>query len=624
MLTFLKMDNMNEYYYIYEGETKILIDVLSETIPDITGDRYDFKTDETRLRENSLLFQVSLYFTANSHPCPDYAFIYFKKILHKDEQQTNLSLVFPGDKMAKSISDLLDYCPGYIKVCYQKNVNENEIRYLSIIFPWSLDVLNISHYLEFDGSFFAMRPYTFCLAHGIYFNESLPLSITVAPTESKELYQMIIDHFNDLYPNVIKWDKKTILSDMGGSIQSVCAKNKIKQYFCQRHILQHFGSSSVLAIFANRLLQCHSYHEYMQVCYDVENELTEYIVERRKVAKLTEVFKSKVKDLRIMMNNEKGDKNSNYYYKNWALWVRRDDHVCKCSNHIESMHRVINSSLGNCHSMKKKISNLVDTTISHFVQFPSRFGSSIKRKIKTNIDYISKKLQNPGFDILSLCNDTCFCEEDIYNSLIYGTEIPCQHQLLLPAKDIILTTIKKLEQYSISNEEEDIIIDERNSTDDENKEERNLLYNDDSDNNSNANKNEITINSLIKVIIDQRGFLSQAQNNEIPDIPSLFFCFKNQNFPFSNEELLLLVTCIQNCFKYKIPDIPKIDQNLKIHKKEEFFAKDYIKIERVRRNTAITPREVSKEDEEFWLQNSGTPNIYLSRFLNRVVFFVIK
>lgn len=108
---------------------------------------------------------------------------------------------------------------------------------------------------------------------------------------------------------------------------------------------------------------------------------------------------------------------------------------------------------------------------------------------------------------------------------------------------------KKLEQYSISNEEEDIIIDERNNTDDENKEERNLLYNDDSDNNSNANKNEITINSLIKVIIDQRGFLSQAQNNEIPDIPSLFFCFKNQNFPFSNEELLLLVTCIQNCFK---------------------------------------------------------------------------
>lgn len=45
---------------------------------------------------------------------------------------------------------------------------------------------------------------------------------------------------------------------------------------------------------------------------------------------------------------------------------------------------------------------------------------------------------------MSLCCTECDCEEDIYNSMIFGCKIRCQHQILLPARDILEKQIKKL------------------------------------------------------------------------------------------------------------------------------------------------------------------------------------
>mgnify|MGYP007039331950 CR=1 FL=1 len=75
--------------------------------------------------------------------------------------------------------------------------------HLSIIFPWSLNLLKFAHYIEFDASFFGMRSYAYCLAQGIFYNESIPLSISIAPQESNELFEMIIDNFNELSENQI-------------------------------------------------------------------------------------------------------------------------------------------------------------------------------------------------------------------------------------------------------------------------------------------------------------------------------------------------------------------------------------------------------------------------------------
>lgn len=268
---------MDFFTYIYEKDKKKYIDVLGKESFDVTHNQWDLCLPDSNFRKNSLLYKVAIFFNSSLNQCSDSVLSYFQRILHIKIKD---SLIFPPDKKEKNVSDLLDHCPGFIKVSYPNNGDNKEIRYLSIIFPWSIDALKVSHYLQFDGSFFAMRPFTFCLSQAIYFNESIPISITLAPTESIELYQMIIDHLNELSENQIQWDELIVLSDMGASIQSVCNSNKIKQFFCQRHILQHFGSSSVLSIFVNRLLRCYSFHQYLECTEEIEMELDLYIAEK--------------------------------------------------------------------------------------------------------------------------------------------------------------------------------------------------------------------------------------------------------------------------------------------------------------------------------------------------------
>ncbi|KAK8853762.1 hypothetical protein M9Y10_016305 [Tritrichomonas musculus] len=410
-----------------------------------------------------------------------------------------------------------------------KNQNqENEVRYLSIVFPWSLDALYKSHYLQFDASFHAMKPYAYSITHGIIFNESVPLSIILAPTESEELYQMIINHFNELSKNKFSWNSLPVLSDMGTSIKSVCKKNSIKQVFCHRHILEHFGSATVLAIFCNRLLSSYSFHEYLQISMNVKCELDEFIKEKKKLGKLSIDFLSKVNDLQVMLDGENGDQESNYYYTKWAIWVRREFHICRCSNHMESFHGVLNRSLGLQSSFKKKFSNLIETTLLHLCNLSKRFGSSIIRKLNSLKEMISKKFSNFGFDVMSLCCTACDCEEDIYNSMIFGCEIRCQHQMLLPARDILEKLIKKIDKY----------------------------------NKENNNDKEININNFIKIIIDQKGFINQAMNDFIPDVNQLFLVFKGQEC-LTYDDLVDLIKSLHLCFKYVNPEFPKISEDNK-------------------------------------------------------------
>ena len=104
---------------------------------------------------------------------------------------------------------------------------------------------------------------------------------------------------------------------------------------------------------------------------------------------ISEDLSLKIAELKIMSSFEDGDSESYLYYKNWALWGRRLEHVSRCSNHNEAFHR----------------------------------------KLNIYIDVIINQLDIPSFDILSFCKYNCKCQEDLYNALIYGTSILCRHHL---------------------------------------------------------------------------------------------------------------------------------------------------------------------------------------------------
>lgn len=131
----------------------------------------------------------------------------------------------------------MDICPGFITIIFQK---KDIIKSASIIFPWAIDLLDTFQFIEVDASFKPMRPYTFGVAQGVIHNESLPFAISIAPTESFELYSNIFEHHNSLFPQKLNLRGKALLSDIHLSIKSLSDHYGLIQFFCHRHIIEHF------------------------------------------------------------------------------------------------------------------------------------------------------------------------------------------------------------------------------------------------------------------------------------------------------------------------------------------------------------------------------------------------
>lgn len=83
-----------------------------------------------------------------------------------------------------------------------------ELQTLSIVFPWALSYIVIFIRIislviiiiifELDASFEGLKPYVYCVSHAIFNNESVPLSITVAPLENHILYMNFFIGLNEI------------------------------------------------------------------------------------------------------------------------------------------------------------------------------------------------------------------------------------------------------------------------------------------------------------------------------------------------------------------------------------------------------------------------------------------
>ena len=447
------------------------------------------------------------------------------------------------------------------------NLDQDELQKISIVFPWAEFILDQCHYIELDASFYGTKPYSYCVMHAIFLNESIPVSLSIAPTECSELYLASIRDIQKISNDRIHWHEKVVLSDMGKSIKSACKKFNIEQYFCHRHILEYFGSSCVLGLFCSKLLKCKSFVKYEQVRLEIFNELRLYEEERKALGTYSKEFKKKVKDLTIMLNGYDADSRSNYHVSKWGLWIRREKHVGRCSNHEEGFHSYVNRSLGNQYGFNAKLLNLIDSTLRQARTFNNKRGSSIKRKRRQIIDKLIKKLEEPSFKILSVCNEDCDCEEDIWNYHIFGTKIPCKHQLLTPARTIIIE-IKKF---------------------------------------INQNKINCSINSLILQILRSK-FLKVKENDDISKITRYIFQHElGQDIDFNL--MCRLVYDIRFCLAYSIPEYPQFEIDWSINTIKEFRSSKRIEFDS--KNVTVKPScsfKISKEDQSVWTSNCSTFN----------------
>lgn len=156
---------------------------------------------------------------------------------------------------------------------------------------------------------------------------------------------------------------------------------------------------------------------YDQLRIQIINELNEYVEERKHLKTYSDNFQ------------KKGDQTSDYYYKKWALWVHQEDHVAQWLIHSEGFHTVVNESFGSKRSFMEKLKSLIEYTMQHTVDFPTRKGSSLKRRKNAYKWYF-----------FLLCKQYCVCSDDVYLSYLYGFDIACPHQIFYEAKDFLQET----------------------------------------------------------------------------------------------------------------------------------------------------------------------------------------
>ncbi len=437
-------NNMDQFTYRFQ-DFKINIALKSNDV------------DFSKIKKDSLIFHVIKYFSSRRHDCHPLARKYIRGLG-----------TFSKNKKTESIEDennvqgILNFCPGFIKILYQKIPSTDDLHYhnivfIIIVFPWSIEALKKCNYVQLDSSFKGMKPYAYCVSHGIIYNESIPLSITIAPSECKEIYSFIFDEFDNVNQEKINWSKIAILSDMHPSIISACNQVGANIFFCHHHIIRYFGSNYVLGFFVDRLLKCYSFAQYDQLRFLMMNELNEYLDEKKNIGELSSTFQLKVNDLKQMLLYEDGDPKSNFFYTKWALWIRRDFNMTRCSNHQEGFHAIINKSLGLRYSFTSKLSNLISCTIRQANNFNLKQGDSIKRKRKELLTKVTNNLAKHSYDAFFYCSDSCDCEEDLYNYSVYRTQIPCRHMLLHKAKKSMLDLKNYIDENKVNIHFNDIL-----------------------------------------------------------------------------------------------------------------------------------------------------------------------
>lgn len=442
-----------------------------------------------------------------------------------------------------------------------------ELQTLSIVFPWAEQLIEKVNYIELDASFEGLKPYVYCVSQAIFNNESVPLSITVAPSENHILYENFFTGMNAITKSIIDWSDKVILSDMGRAIKKACNSFNAKQCYCHRHIIEHFGSHSGLGLFVIRLLLCYSELNYNHIRGEINQELNNYVAERKVLKTYTKKFIKKEKDLRIMLSYKNASPKNNFYYKKWALWVRQDNHVARCSNHAEGFHAVVNKSLGSKRSFVSKLKNLIDRSIDHASLFTTRKGGSLRRKRQKIIDKIISKLANKDFEIMSLCKECCNCGEDVFSSFLYGSDISCSHQIFFKIKDNL-------------NMVHDLI---------------------------SSSGQEMTLNQMITLILERIKKSGWSRSSIEYALEEIFGnCL--DKIKIDKTTVFNLAVSIHECLNFSKPEFPEFSMQWSIHEIREVYSEKSMTFTKKKRNFIPQQFTFSKEQEAFWTKDCVTEN----------------
>ena len=267
------------------------------------------------------------------------------------------------------------------------------IQSIIILFPWARKLLQECDFLELDGSYKALRPYCFSLTNCIHHNESYPIGLSISPTENEDIYERLVTSGELFGIPREEWKTKFLLSDMGTSLCSFGREYCKFHFFCQKHIMEHFGPHSSLFIFVSKLLRMTSFDEYDGKRFLMLEQLKRLKKKRDDKNLCNEQFDIKYKELLVMLSGDTVPDKNKWHYSHWALWVRANYGVSTCSNHNEGFHSGAKMKAHRV-AFSTEVSHLVKKVMRHITYVKNNHGYSLKNKLHNRLNYVISKMND--------------------------------------------------------------------------------------------------------------------------------------------------------------------------------------------------------------------------------------
>jgi ubiquitin C-terminal hydrolase len=287
------------------------------------------------------------------------------------------------------------------------------------IAPWAITAYKAASHIQLDCSFRATRPFVYCVPMAIIRNEAVPLGFIMTPTESAWTYTTFMETLWDLMASggVDNHYRPPVLSDQGPGLISFCIDHAIRQFFCHRHLIEKFGSSSPAGMLAARVLRLQTRDEFIEL-------------RPQFVAEAQELYAKGLMSVQSLVK-----------FRNWleadpenfrdGLWHRIKEGIPRCSNHAERFHGVVNQRIRNerVYALPRRLRILYD----EIVLKAQAYNDSEHRQLTESIRQMKRLNTHPR----QQCHDAecaIFCE--MMNAR-YGIEwFPCPHTAWRPMGEV--------------------------------------------------------------------------------------------------------------------------------------------------------------------------------------------
>lgn len=296
--------------------------------------------------------------------------------------------------------------------------NNKSVQCLVWIPSYIKDYISIGSYIQIDASFYALHPYVYSIPLLIYNNSSIPLGIVMGPSESEKLYDLIYQCIEKILGRKI--NNIPILSDEGTAIASFASNRNIDQYLCYRHLIEKIGSRTYIAQIVRRLLFIPTIDKY-------EIELVQAIAEVNCLIKNNDInYKTAKQFTKIFSLNLDNNNMIQFYSSNHpnGLWNRQLIGISTCSNHIESLHKALNTLTASSKNIYKR-TNIV---ISKLEDMINNFEVNSRRQAVKLLEYMNKKAEEMEIPQYKQCPCNCGWGE-VYSNRFGISNFPCVHTI---------------------------------------------------------------------------------------------------------------------------------------------------------------------------------------------------